>query len=102
MAIEDARLREAALDLVREEYENAARLNTVSLEKINRVRPPWKPYASIDQLVDEWLAMAGAVSTFAVRLGLISPEEAGQIIRDFFAAHPELIDEEWEAWARSR
>jgi hypothetical protein len=47
-------------------------------------------YGSTLELVREYLHCAGAVSTFAVNVGLIAPEEAAQIIRDSSAAHPEM------------
>jgi len=50
-------------------------------------------YRSINELVREWLAAAGAVCTFAVNIGVITPQEALQIIRDFQAAHPDMVDE---------
>lgn len=34
---------------------------------------------------------AGAVSTFAVYLGLITGEEAAQIIREHVAVHPQIV-----------
>jgi hypothetical protein len=89
----DQARRSDALRLVREEYEAAALFHGTTpeqLERINRPRPSWMRYGSVLELVREHLARAGAVSTFAVNVGFITPEEAAQIIRDFSAAHPEM------------
>jgi hypothetical protein len=101
MTVDDARLRQKALELVQEAYENVVTMSatdTVDLARLNQGRPPSHRYASREALLDEWEAMAGAVSTFAVSLGVLSPDEAAQVIRDFSEAHPELDDGEWETW----
>ena len=85
-------LRTRALILVREQYEWAARMKHTPIERINRVRPPALQYRSPDEMVREWLACAGAVANFAHELGLITTEEAKQVILDFCAAHPEMQD----------
>jgi hypothetical protein len=83
-------LRYQALELVRERYEDAAQMRDANLESINQVRPPSLRYPSMDHVVYQWLAMAGAVSTFAVNVGLITSEQARQVIVDFLTAHPEM------------
>ncbi len=86
-------VRRRALERVRAQYEYAAGMSELSLQSVNRVRPPSMQYRSINELVREWLAAAGAVCTFAVNIGVITPQEALQIIRDFQAAHPDMVDE---------
>jgi hypothetical protein len=85
--------RAEALQLVRGAYEAVALFHGTTpelLERINRPRPSWMRYGSTLELVREYLHCAGAVSTFAVNVGLITPEEAAQVIRDFTATHPEM------------
>ncbi len=89
-----AKLRRRALDLVRQRYEVAASIRQVSLDRINRVRPPELHYRSIDEAVREFMGEANAVSTFAVEVGLITSEEARQVILEFYAKHPEMHSEE--------
>jgi hypothetical protein len=82
-------LRRLALDKVREQYEHVAAVRQVELDSVNRVRPPSLRYKSVDELLREWSSAANAVSRFAVDLGLITPEQAGQIIREFYAKNSE-------------
>ena len=94
-------LYEKALQLVRKEYQTAADMRAfalrVGVDHINRVRPPSIRYGSVEEVFREFMHGAGAVADFAVELGLISPEEAGQVIRDLYAAQPELPrDEDFE------
>ena len=94
-------LHEQALQLVREAYEEAAAMREFvlrdGLDPINRDRPPSLRYGSVEEVFREYMHVAGAVADFAVRLDLISSEEALQVILDFEAAHPELPrDEEFE------
>jgi hypothetical protein len=84
-----AQLRQRALELVREHYEIAGRMRNVSLGRLNRSRPPSLRYHRREEVEREWLAMAGAVSTFAVNLGLITPDEDRQVILDFQVKYPE-------------
>ncbi|MBV8086269.1 MAG: hypothetical protein JO247_15795 [Chloroflexi bacterium] len=47
----------------------------------------------------EFLSRAGVANDFAVYMDLITPDESGQIIRDFAQAHPEMADSaEDKAW----
>ena len=89
-------LGQRALELVREQYEHIAEMQGVDLARINRRYPRAMQYRSMRQLLREWQSNAGAVSTFAVNLGLITPEEAQRVILDFYAAHPEMREEEQE------
>lgn len=86
-----AALHQRALELVRERYEAVAGVAELGLERLNRSRPPALRYRSRREAVREWMECAGAVSTFAVHLGLISGEEAAQIIREHTAGHPEIM-----------
>jgi hypothetical protein len=83
-------LKRKALDLVREEYALIAAKSRADLERINRVRPSSRRYNSRDHLLNEAFAVAGAVSSFAVNLGVLSPDEARQIIHEFEEQHPDL------------
>jgi hypothetical protein len=91
-------VRRRAIELIRASYEAAARVRALNLTRLNRARPPSMRYATKNHLIREYLSAAGAVSTFAVNLGLITPEEAAQLIRDFQSAHPELHQGDEEQW----
>ena len=95
-------LRQQAMDLVREAYYDAANLAGTDLAPLNRTRPPGMRFASEDQAIREYLQMAGATSTFAVRLGLVSPEELLAFLREFHAEQPDLIDPADEAWIQQK
>lgn len=88
-----------AHELIRKAYEDAAQMQHVSITRINRARPPSLRYRSRREIVREFLTAAGAISTFAVNVGLIPPSEAAQILRDFSARHPEIdesrAEQEW-------
>ncbi len=83
-------LRRQARERVREQYELAAGWRRVNLTALNRGGSPSTAYGSIEEVEREWLAAAGQVASFAVALGLITPDEARQILVDFCANHPEL------------
>jgi ribonuclease HI len=95
-------LRQAAWDLVREGYYAAANMAGSDLGALNSTRPPGMRYASETQLIREFLQMAGAVSTFAVRLGLVSPTELTEFLQEFHADQPDLIDPADEAWIQQK
>ena len=79
-----------AVERVREAYEDIVRLGGLRLEQVNRLRHPAERYCSMQEYVRELWARAGAVSTFAVNVGLITPDQALQIIRDFMDEHPHV------------
>jgi uncharacterized protein YlaN (UPF0358 family) len=83
-------LRRRALRLLREQYETIAAAQQVRLDSVNSARPPALRYRSREDLIQEWRERADAVSAFAVRLGLITPEEAKKAILAFYARHPEM------------
>jgi hypothetical protein len=85
-------IRNKALELVREAYEDIARMVDAPLEKINAVKPPSMQYGSINELIREYFSRAGAVATFAVNVELITPEQARRVIVEFQAAHPEAYE----------
>lgn len=95
----DEDVRRQALELIGQAYESAAQMQHVNISSISRARPPSMRYRSRREIVREFLATAGAISTFAVNVGLISPSEAARTIRDFSARHPEMDespgDKEW-------
>jgi predicted Fe-S protein YdhL (DUF1289 family) len=80
----------AAAERVRDAYEDIVRLGRLRLEQVNRRRHPAERYCSTEEFVRELWARAGAISTFAVNVGLITPEQALQIIADFLDEHPEV------------
>jgi hypothetical protein len=79
-----------ALALLRDYYQTAFLLSRVDLNEFNHARPPSRRYQSIADLVKEGLAAAGAVASFAVELGLVTPDQARQALLDLLAEHPEL------------
>lgn len=83
-------LRRRALEYVLERYEIVAAVAKVDLDAVNRPRPESIRYRNRDEVVREFLSMAGAAANFAHHLGLITTEEAGAAQTDFFARHPEL------------
>ena len=83
-------LRRRALEYVLERYEIVAAVAEVDLEAVNSVRPESIRYRNRNDIVREFLSMAGAAASFAHHLGLITTEEAGAAETDFFARHPEL------------
>ena len=95
-------LSQRAFDLVSEAYEQEAAILNVDLDRINRMRPPSLRYDSIKDAYRQFVSDAGAVSTFAVNLGLLTSKQAKQIILEFQAAHPELArdDEDFDIPSR--
>ena len=100
-----------ALEYVREQYEHAAGMMRLNVERLNEHRPPGQQYSSTSDLVREFLSMAGAVNNFAVHMDLISPDDSLRIILDFHRAHPKLndsaedrawMDASREKWLRAR
>ena len=83
-------VRRKALDLIAEQYEQAAGVHRTGFERLNRVRPTSLRYTSQFELDREYLSMAAAVVTFAVNMGLVSPDDVLQIMKQYFAAHSEL------------
>jgi hypothetical protein len=81
---------QAGVDLVREQYEDIVHLGKLDLTKINRGLHPAEHYCSMREYVRELWARAGAVASFAVSAGLISGDQALQIIKDFLADHPDV------------
>ena len=72
-----------ALRLVRIQYDDAlaiARTDPRALRG-NKMR-----------LLAEQLASANAVNTFAVHMNLIAQEESARVIKEFFDAHPDLVE----------
>ena len=88
----------AAMELVRAAYYAAADMAEADVDAVNRRRPPGMRYESRRQLVRESLVMAAAQADFAVRLGLIEPDELQAFLREFWADQPDLVGEEDEAW----
>jgi hypothetical protein len=90
MTDSSSRLTARALELVREEYEAAASIHALGIDRLNRVRPLQIQYEDIGDVDREHLAAAGAVARFAVRLGLVTSDQVEELMLDFFDRHPEL------------
>lgn len=80
----DEVIRRQASELVVQAHEHAAGMRDVSLDVVNRVRPPAMRYSSHADVVREFLTAATAVASFAVRMNLISSEDMATIMRDFY------------------
>jgi len=91
MKVPPSELRERALALIRAEYDSVASFAKLPLETVNRGAPADLPYRSTDEVVDEWTSRATAMATFAVNLGVITREDAQELIVSFFERHPELL-----------
>jgi len=88
----DAR-RIRALELIEDAYESAGQMSRLNLKSINRGRDPSSRYHSVNELVREQTAIAGALATFAVNLRLITPQDALQKLLEFSARYPGSSDE---------
>jgi hypothetical protein len=75
--------RDRAIKLIRDGFDVATAMRKVDLESINLPRPPQLRYKSHEELFREFWHAAGAVSTFAVVMGLITPSDEEEIIRDY-------------------
>jgi hypothetical protein len=73
--------RAKALGLIAKAWDVARGMEDTPIEAVNRVRPPELQYRSQEDLVREWVAVAGAVSTFAVQMGLITPDDDADLRR---------------------
>lgn len=78
-----------SVELVKDRYLDIVHLGQLTLDTLNRNRPYGK-YAKTADYIRELFARAGAVCDFAVASGLITPTQAGEIIRDFINEHPEI------------
>jgi len=77
----DENLRARALELIAGAWDVARDMEGTPLDAINRVRPPDLRYGRQEDLVREWVAVAGAISTFAVQMGLITPADDADLRR---------------------
>jgi len=89
----DDDLHRRAVELVRAAYHEADLMLGVDLAAVNRPRPRKLRYQSQDDLVREFVARAGAMLDFGVRLGLIEPDEDAEILRTLGTDDPRL--DEW-------
>jgi hypothetical protein len=83
-------LEERATELVREAFDIAAQMQGVDLAALNEARPAKLRYGSKSDLVRDFTSQATAMLEFAVKLGLITVEEDGAIMREVATRHPEL------------
>jgi hypothetical protein len=74
-------------------YESIAGMTSVPLDVLNRARPEAMRYQSVSQLVQKLTARASAMAALAVTLGLITPDQAGDVIRQFQERHPGIWDD---------
>jgi hypothetical protein len=84
---------DAAVAQVRDVYEAIVRLGNLRLEHLNRSPDPDDHYHSMREYVRERWACAHTISNFAVRTGLISGVQAGEILQDFLDAYPGVGDD---------
>ena len=93
----DAEMRERALEYLRKAYDQVGRMMTVKMSSLNKARPPSLQYRTRRDLLREFSSSAGAVSRFAVAMGIITNEDAAQILVEFSKAHPEIgaEDQNW-------
>jgi hypothetical protein len=75
-------LRHEARESVCEQWQFAAGVIRAPLATANRPRPPKDRYCSMREVVDYFVGKAGACSDFAVRLGLLEPEEDAELQLD--------------------
>lgn len=75
--------RDRALALVRDAYKQAIALRTADLERINGPRPLALKYQSRDELFRDFWHAAGAMATFAVNMGLITRDDAENLLREY-------------------
>jgi hypothetical protein len=76
-------LRVDALYRVSYAYSIALSMRSANLSAINAARPPDLRYSSQAELVREFWHAANAISTFAVQLELISPQDARELLAYF-------------------
>jgi len=88
-------LRLAAIEQLREAYEDIYHLSTLSLESLNRGKAE-TAYRSINEYTRELFARAGAIGSFAVRLGIIEPEDQLDAMYEFCDNHPEYAPKGWK------
>ena len=86
----DSKLTERASELIREAFDMAAQVQNVDLAALNEGRPAKLRYGSKSDLVREFTSRANAMLEFAVKLGLITVEEDGAMVREAAARHPDL------------
>jgi len=91
LGIEEMKRR--ALELVREAYSTAAEMRNVPLDVINRKQPPNLRYRSSLELVREEFAAANALATFAVQLGLLTSDQAAELLRESQRKNPRALFE---------
>ena len=87
----DERLHLKAVELVRAAYDVVDGMRSVNLAALNAARPPTLRYHAQYEVVMEFLERASTMLDFAGRLGLIDPEEDGEIRRSVAHEHPELF-----------
>lgn len=89
------RMREDALERVRDTWEDIAHLSKLPLKVINRGYSPADRYRTKFEFTRQLFSRAEAVTSFAVRVGLITPVQALQVPREFFETHPEFTTGRW-------
>ena len=79
----DESTHEKALAFVRDSFRQAIAMRTIDLELINASRPLALKYHSREEAFRDFWHAAGAVSTFAVKMGLITPADAASVLREY-------------------
>jgi hypothetical protein len=86
----DEKLHLKAVELIRAAYDLVDGMRRVDLAALNEARPPTLRYHAQYELVREFINRANTMLDFATKLGLIDPEEDGEIRRSVGRDHPEL------------
>src|SRR5690349_2745926 len=85
-------IRRKSVELIRDSYEMAGRMVNVDLEAVNRSRPSRLRYGSQSELVREFVERANATMEFATSIGLLTADEAKDLLRGIGQEHPALQD----------
>lgn len=88
-------LRQRAIDRLRSAYEDIYYLSRLPLSSLNKRRNVSNEYHSITEYTRELFARASAIGTFAVELGLISPNDQRDAMYEFCDNHPEHAPPGW-------
>jgi hypothetical protein len=90
-----AMMRDEAIARLRDTYEKIHRYRQLPMEAINHGLSESVRYQSLNEYTRELLSCAVQVGNFAVRLGIIKPEDQLAVMYEFFDNHPEFVEEGW-------
>lgn len=86
-------LHDRALSEIRIAYQNAWDISHMPLDRLNSAREPGNEWRDNEEVLGFELACAARVVSFAVNIGLITPDEARDVISEFYTSHPEPFGE---------